>query len=322
MSTFVLVAPKFFGYASRIEAALRGKCDRLISVDDRFGNDFFSKALIRFGPKILIQKLSWWHYYQRLNALSSCEVEKLIFVNPELIDAKTLLRLKAKFVKARFSAYFWDSFKNKKNNSSYLAIFDRIYTFDRLDARRYSINYLPLFHDMPYQCFNRPDTTYSYDVSMIGSDHSDRYRVCRSLSAKYPNSFFRLVTKGAAFNFLLAIWDRDISRLFSRLISHGKYAPSEVEAVCSASRAIVDVHHPSQDGLTMRTIEVLCAGRKLITTNAEIVNTDLYHPSRVLCIDRTQPSIPASFLEERFEPLSQEVIRRYHISSWVESVLA
>ena len=320
----MLVAPKFFGYAGRVDAAIRGKCDRVISVDDRLGNDLFSKALIRFGPRFITQTLSRWHYRHQLKNLSPCDVEIFFFINPELIDVKTLLRLKEKFVKARFLAYFWDSFKNKKNNISYLAIFDRVYTFDRLDARRYFINYLPLFHDISpkYQDYKESDDTHRYDISMIGSDHSDRYRVCRSLSVRHPNSFFRLVTKGAAFNFFLAIWERDFTRLFSELISHDKYAPSDVEQISFASRAVLDIHHPSQDGLTMRTIEVLCAGCKLVTTNTEIVNTDLYHPSRVLCIDRTKPSIPASFLETPVVPLSQEVIRRYHISSWVDSVLA
>lgn len=42
-----------------------------------------------------------------------------------------------------------------------------------------------------------------------------------------------------------------------------------VDAILS-SAVVIDIHHPSQHGLTMRTIEAVGLNKKIITTNADI----------------------------------------------------
>lgn len=69
---------------------------------------------------------------------------------------------------------------------------------------------------------------------------------------------------------------------------------NKVARIISVSTAVLDVEHPSQTGLTSRTIDTLLSGKKLITTNQQIYN-NLYHPSRVHVIDRYNPSIPEDF---------------------------
>ena len=51
--------------------------------------------------------------------------------------------------------------------------------------------------------------------------------------------------------------------------------------------AVLDIEHPKQVGLTMRTFEVLASGRKLITTNRSIINHEFYDPLRMCYRQRT-----------------------------------
>ena len=45
---------------------------------------------------------------------------------------------------------------------------------------------------------------------------------------------------------------------------------NDIVSLYKESEVILDINHPGQNGLTMRTFEALGAGKKLITTNTEI----------------------------------------------------
>jgi hypothetical protein len=96
---------------------------------------------------------------------------------------------------------------------------------------------------------------------------------------------------------------------------------NEVAHIVACSRAVLDVEHPSQSGLTMRTIETLLSGKKLITTNLHIFNSNLFHPSRVHVIDRDNPEIPNDFLETPFEPVSSCLKKYYSCQYWINELL-
>ena len=90
------------------------------------------------------------------------------------------------------------------------------------------------------------------------------------------------------------------------------YQYKDIAQYCSESRAILDIAHPLQTGLTMRTIEVLFGiGRKLITTNKDIINYDFYNENNILIINRENLEIPKSFFEKEFIPYSKEFVESF-----------
>lgn len=93
-----------------------------------------------------------------------------------------------------------------------------------------------------------------------------------------------------------------------------------VANIMHRSKAILDIQHPAQTGLTMRTIETLGIGRKLITTNTDIVNYDFYNEENILVIDRTNPVIPNSFIEHNAKEVSQQIYQKYSLNGWIEEI--
>jgi hypothetical protein len=71
---------------------------------------------------------------------------------------------------------------------------------------------------------------------------------------------------------------------------------SELSEILQASRIIIDIQHPKQTGLTMRTIEMLGLKKKLITTNKDVVDYDFYDEKNIFIIDRKNPQISMDFL--------------------------
>jgi len=163
-----------------------------------------------------------------------------------------------------------------------------------------------------------------FDWCFIGTIHSDRHRVIHRL---------RQSGGPQVRNFVFVYFQSPLILLMRRLIDwtlwlaptgtlSTKSMPAAVVAQkVASSSAVLDVEHPRQRGFTMRTIETLLAGKKLVTTNKHILTSNLYHPSRVHVISRTQPEIPAGFLEQPFLNIRDPLRRYYSCEGWASELL-
>lgn len=97
---------------------------------------------------------------------------------------------------------------------------------------------------------------------------------------------------------------------------------NELLELYKKSRIIVDVQHPKQTGLTLRTMEALGAKRKLITTNSDVEFYDFYNPTNILIVDRNNPVINTEFLNSEYSELPDEIYEKYSINSWIEKLLS
>ena len=80
---------------------------------------------------------------------------------------------------------------------------------------------------------------------------------------------------------------------------------------------MLDIQHPNQTGLTMRTIEMIGLNKKIITTNSSITEYDFYSPNNVLVIDRENVEIDLAFFETQYEKLEDNIYYNYSLSKWV-----
>ena len=90
--------------------------------------------------------------------------------------------------------------------------------------------------------------------------------------------------------------------------------------IIEQSRIVIDIQHPKQTGLTMRTIEMLGAKRKLITTNADVKLYDFYRPENISVIDRKSPKLDEVFLKSNYVSIDEGIYRKYSIDNWLDNV--
>ena len=90
--------------------------------------------------------------------------------------------------------------------------------------------------------------------------------------------------------------------------------------VMMASKAIIDLPHPDQSGLTIRSIEALGLKKKLITTNVNILKYDFYHPANIMLITPNNPTISKEFLHLDYVTLDQKIYDKYKVSEWLRSL--
>lgn len=317
------IGPMFFGYEKAIKTVLENQFGAQVDFyDDRPANDLWTKIFIRLKLKTLIKRKIDTYYTSIFNAINDISYDYVFVVSPETLSVNELTTLKNLQQNATFILYMWDSFDNK-NSFNTLHLFDRVVTFDNHDAQKYHLHFHPLFYIETYAKIPSKELL-DYDVCFIATAHSDRYLVAKKVKMQLE----RLSLKMFSFLYLntkLMYWGR---RLFLKKYNYGPLADfsftpmsqEEIISLISKSKAILDINHPSQVGLTMRTFEALGANKKLITTNKNIMLYDFYNPSNIAIIDRDDPLIDTHFFDSPYIPLDKEVYEKYSLYNWIDTV--
>lgn len=88
-----------------------------------------------------------------------------------------------------------------------------------------------------------------------------------------------------------------------------------------SARIILDVPHLDvHQGLSLRVFEALGAGKKLITTNPQVLRCDFYHPDNIHLLTEDDVAL-ARFLAAPAVPVATDLRLRHGFSAWLRRVL-
>lgn len=326
----LFIAPQFFGYEQEIKRELEQAGCHVDWFDDRPSTTPIVKALIRFKPE-LIGFYSDRYFDRILDHIKGVQYDAVFIIKGEAISIPHLKLLRENQAQAKFLYYTWDSFKNFKNGQDKLNFFDKAYSFDPDDCITHpTILHLPLFYINAYERIASVTQHHAsiIDLLFLGSIHSDRYSVIQRIwtAARSVKPDIKLYDHF----FYQSRWVFALRKLFDPLFRNipwhaVKWAPLNTDKtllLIQNSQIIVDVNHPQQKGLTMRTIESLGAHKKLITTNKDVLSYDFYEADNILVIDRCTPIIPQQFLTMKYTPLSTEIYSKYSLASWLREIFS
>lgn len=323
----LLFSPEFFGYGQAIAHKLRDYGAEVDYFDERPGNDFITKALIRIDKSLLARKIH--RYYSKIiDSLKKDYYDDVLFLNLEAISENDLLSLKESQQKATYIMYMWDSVKNKKHTASLLPYFDRKHTFDKDDSESddyNAFNFRPLFFLDEYRNLENEGKK-DIDLLFVGTVHSDRYQILmkiRSLcNEKGKETDFFMFFQSKKLFYAKKASDTSFS---AAKLTDFEFVPlpkKELVNKLERAKAVLDVQHPRQTGLTMRTVEMIGAKKKVITTNQRIKDYDFYNPNNIQCIDRDHIKLDMTFFETDYEELDDAIYHRYSIDGWLEEVFS
>lgn len=213
----------------------------------------------------------------------------------------------------------------------YFHLFDKIYTFDRDDSKKYGFIYQPDFYisddTVPYD-------NCSYDINFIGNLSNNDAVFNRPRILKYIKDFS---TEHSLRPFLYLKYSTEVRRLnkylgikskYQRLIEpylhetfmHKRTLPlGEVERMQENAKVIVDLSHENRQGMTINAIMALAKGKKLITTNKRIVDEPFYNSANIYVLDSNNPHLDIDFFQSKPEPVDMSSLR---IDNWLKTVLS
>lgn len=266
----IFICPDFFNYKGLIEKELSLRYEKVYSFSDRPECSSLLKALIKYNILHFQKIYSRKHSTLILDYLSDRmdDISTVFIVKGTCIDRTFFTHLKIANPKINIVVYSWDSVKNAPNFLELSKSADSVFSFDPEDCLKYGFSYMPLFFYKTMER-NRHVIAKKYDFSFVGSYHSDRVAVLNRFLLNHPNanSFIKIFFQSRLQYLFYFFYDRNLRCMPASWLTFNALSNADIEGVYRESKYVIDIHHPSQSGLTMRTWEALSSTTALYTTN-------------------------------------------------------
>lgn len=315
MKKILLIGLDYHNYTKEIIRELT-ELGHEVTYRDIQPRDFLTKTIRIIVPRLYKKRLERAHL-AILDSEAGKQYELVLFIQAHQMDTSTLQRLKTSLPQAEFVLYNWDSLSNHDYRPQ-LPFFDRAYTFDSFDAKQLGIKYLPLFCIKAFQNLNKrnQETQKIYFVGNIVS--VQRYEAIQAFKhyckkeqidfncylACTPFVLWRLLLNGHR------PWDVKL-----RSITQSNFID-----MIETSTTVFDFANHKQSGYTMRTIENLCAGKKIITANPLIKSDYFYTADRIHVFQDMNFSGIREFLNLPLQDPYQK-FEEFHLHNFVKALL-
>ncbi|WP_261806927.1 lipopolysaccharide biosynthesis protein [Lapidilactobacillus luobeiensis] len=319
----LFLSPKFFSYELLLKNELEAMGGKVTFFDERPSNTTLGKALLRINRKLMKQKIK--NYYEQIiDQIKDQHFDYILICQAEATPTFFLDYLTKTFSHIPKTLYLWDSVRNKINTVEKTPYFDQVESFDIQDCQHYGWHFRPLFFDKSYATLAQ-NKTQDLDLFFVGTVHSDRYLILEQIKQEFlrenKHVFYYYFIPSKLMFFYYKYFKKIIPGAKINDFNYHPLAQTTLQEKLTSAQVVVDIQHPLQTGLTMRTIEMLGAHKKLITTNQDIVHYDFYDPNNICVIDRDHVVIPAEFLNSTYQPVAQEIYQHYCISSFLTELL-
>ena len=313
----LMFAPVFFDYQKKIKKTIEDLGAVVHFYDERNNPTTIDKILIRVSRKLMSCRTN--KFYKKVSITEAkFKPDYVLFINPEAITKKSMVLLRTIFKDSQFILYMWDSLENKKT-SDILYLFDRKFSFDQKDCLTYNLNLLPLFYCSDFEQTEEKQE-YEFDLSFIGTVHSDRakilYQIKEICENKKMTYCYYLFIPSRLVYLIRYVTDKYLRKLGKEVIHLKPLTKEEASRICIKTRCIIDINHPQQTGLTIRTIEMLGLGKKIATTNLNVKNYDFYKDKNNIILDRKNIQLNKDYIVGDYERLPRDIYLKYSIRHW------
>lgn len=316
MKKVILMCPAYSGYGEKIKDTIEKitKFEVLYIPHDKFKyqyrnifeklyNNLFAKIFLKKNIKSIKEKEI---LYKKVREFG--EFNGVIVIRPDFYDIEFMKFLKEK--RKPMILHFWDSISYKPEQEKYIEYFDYLYSFDKKEAKKYNMEFLPNFYmkdkiqkklEIKYDAF----TVMSYD---------ERFKELEGLAKKLKNNNitykFIVVTKKDI--------KSDCIEIKKNIISLEK-----MYEYYSKSRTVVEIGHNTiekQGGLSFRAIDALGNRKKLITTYNLIKEYDFYNPNNIMILEKDYV-IDKDFFKSEYKNISEDIYKKYSDEEWVKRLV-
>lgn len=322
----LFIGRNFFGYDLVIRSRLEELGASVDYVADVPYKNNLSKAALRVARPILIRD-STRRILHQVSLFQRGFYDYVLCVIGEGISCKGLVELRKAFPTASFHLHIWDGIdNNRKGLVSSFDHFDDISSFDPTDARRFRLRFRPLFFSRPYESPGaRESALVTLDMSFVGTAHSDRAGLIshlrRDFSRRNRTCFFFQYLQAKWLYYAYNFYDGRYAGIPIAEFSFSPLSQLDSSAIMKKSRVILDIPHPKQAGLTIRTIECLGLGLKLATTNQTIVDYDFFCAENIVILDKKNLVVGDDFIDTPPLALPTQIREKYSLDSWLKDVL-
>lgn len=280
------------------------------------------------------------HWEESLSSTNTV-FDYLIVIDGQGVNETLFCELKKRNPAIHIVNYLYDTTYGMYHFEELFHFYHRVFTFDNKDASKYQIQLLPIY----WQVSNIDDNTSThYNIFGLGAYSSSRYRLYSQIKTLADEmglrSFVKLVAPPVKHELLQKV-KITIKKLLDRkdyiplnlyktnLVSSIPISTDEFRHYIQISDVILDTKVLDQAGLTARFMWALGAGKKIITTNAAVMDYDFYNTSQILvledCIftEEDKQAVRDFICTEYVHTKDRQLlIERYRLDNWLRTVMS
>jgi hypothetical protein len=270
----------------------------------------FEAVSIRWQGRSLIYDSE---YVERLKVIEEND-SVLLFGIENLSELRMVRRL----IKARkVTLFLWNPLLNRNRIERHRRVYVEalkemafLCTFDPDDAARFGLQLVPqVYRDVT--SFQQEEVTTDVDVYFVGQDKgrlAELVRLERLLQEAGLTTHFHIIRDNRA-----SYSSEELPHLSTKGLSY----EDNIEMI-RHSRCLLELLQNNQSGLTMRSLEAAFFGKKLITDNMRMVESELYDPARVFLIGRDNLERLHEFVMLPCPTVMQTFLDQHDFRYWCE----
>jgi len=315
----LFIGPKFYNYHSLIYQKLT-KYGNVIFFPEKIPNFIFSIFNTLMPSSIdVLQKV--YFYYILFKLRNKKNITHLFVIRAYKMPNFFLRKIKANYPDIKLIMYQWDSCKNN-NYLDLIPYFDDVFTFDHQDSLNInSLKFLQLFFTDEIKSLreNSYKNIYKYDLLCICSFSTDRYNLINQLITN-EELFIKAIVYIPYSTYLKFKYLKGL-KLNRDILTFKPIAKEVYLQFLTESNIVIDFSHSTQSGLSMRVIEGLGAGKKIITTNKYSIKNPIYDEKYIIFKEIDDIKKISKSELRNFESNNIPVFDEFHIDKWLEKMI-
>lgn len=276
----LIIQRRFHSFEKYIKDALTAKGYTVEVAEDEYPTTLFGKIMGKLQFP-LIHRMTY--DYMLREHLYKHKYEFALVIRGRGFSKRLVKKMKETVPK--IIGYNWDTFNFNQSPLQWFRDVDRYYTFDYVDAEKFSFPTVELFSSLPPD----PVKTIKYDITALGKNYPGRLKyIDQVVNILKPKRFYIQLYENNIFDLILNLTKNP--RLYLKYLKYIKFRPLSyidyLHAIKSAEFTI-DYANNGQTGITMRCYESVSLKTKIISNNNYLkrsayfndTNAVVFHPS-------------------------------------------
>lgn len=312
----LFIGPIFYDYHILIQKELEELGGKVYFFPERDYSLKFTVANNLFNKRV--NKLQEKHYDKILKKTQEVVFDFLFVIRGYKMTKKFIDSFKEKNPTAQTIMYQWDSDKN--NCFLHLSSsFDKVLSFDRQDSVKNDLIYLPLFYMKDIGAIRiKGNLENKYDILFFGYYIKERYDSMLNLIDFCNKNNIILKT----FLYMpLSVYIKELlkgNKIDFRLINLKPLSRVQYIKLLASAKVVFDTSSVTQSGLSMRVIETIGAGKKLITSNRNIIFENFYNSKQIYLYEKEDQKQIVAFLKSDFFHVKTNL----SLKNWIYKIFA
>ena len=315
MKTVCILGYKFYGYEKEIVEELKKKY-KIIFID--YDLNLFETLISKFFKKnrvyLINKKIKKQLKIKDIYILLSISWKEIYFGNMKFLEKEYNIKKKI--------LYLWDNIIRVPNFFEIKQFFDKVYTFDFADSKKYNLRYRATFYSKRLEELKIKDINFlkKIDIFFIGIYRKNRLEILKNLY-KNKENFIYLYYSRIFYYIYRFIGKKDFKNIRD-YINFSPITREKYNEIFMQSKYIIDIPEENQTGFTQRVLDAIFLEKKVITTQKNIFEESIYNPNNILIIEKYEDiEKNEDFFKKNYEKISKDKIEYYSISYWANEIL-